>query len=267
MLPIIIVRAQSEGETQAAAPAETSGVEQPVAEATAPEDESAPAAEPQQETEEGDTPADAPAAEGEASDDSGTTEEAAGGSSTEQPTSTPPVAEGSVLGEATSTEEVSRPEPSISEGSSATETEAPPMTTASSTEATSTPPVVEPQPVEEKFVLQPAVALHIEGSSLSADIELQNLTCKSCEKVLPDLDVNVYYTPWYPNDGPAASYDEANTHRAKQSIDVASLPNWGSHSSQWSADNIAPGRYYFVVEVDPADAHSAYYLFRSEFSI
>jgi hypothetical protein len=34
-----------------------------------------------------------------------------------------------------------------------------------------------------------------------------------------------------------------------------------------SAENVAPGRYYFVVEVDPENAHGAYYLFRAEVEI
>jgi len=34
-------------------------------------------------------------------------------------------------------------------------------------------------------VLQAAVTLQVEGSSISADIELENLTCEAREKVLP----------------------------------------------------------------------------------
>ena len=35
----------------------------------------------------------------------------------------------------------------------------------------------------------------------------------------------------------------------------------------WSAENIAPGHYYFVVQVDPENKNGAYYLFRVEFAI
>lgn len=85
---------------------------------------------------------------------------------------------------------------------SARSSRTPRRTIASSTEATSTPLVEEPKPIEEPFVLQRAVTIDVNSSSITADIELQNLTCKSCDKVLPELDVVAYYTPWYPNDGP-----------------------------------------------------------------
>ena len=78
------------------------------------------------------------------------------------------------------------------------------MLESASSTASTTGPVADPpaeEPKEEPFVLQPAVTLHVEGSSINADIELENLTCKSCEKVLPAAQVKAYYTPWYPNDG------------------------------------------------------------------
>jgi len=127
--------------------------------------------------------------------------------------------------------------------------------------------VEEPKPVEEPFVLQPAVTLHVSGSTITADIELENLTCKTCDKVLPELDVVAYYTPWYPNDGPAATYDDAKSHSGEQQIKVTDLANWNSRAMSWSAENIAPGHYYFVVEVDPDNARGAHYLFRSEVEI
>jgi hypothetical protein len=40
------------------------------------------------------------------------------------------------------------------------------------------------------------------GASISADIQLENLTCKGCEKVLPPAQVKAYYTASHPNDGP-----------------------------------------------------------------
>ncbi len=133
--------------------------------------------------------------------------------------------------------------------------------------ASSTPPVEEPKPIEEPFVLQPAVKFSVAGNSASAAIELQNLTCKSCEKSLPDLDVIAYYTSWYPNDGPAESYNDSKTHSDEETITVSGLANWSSQNMSWSAQSIAPGRYYFVVEVDPENANDAYRLYRSEFSI
>jgi hypothetical protein len=53
----------------------------------------------------------------------------------------------------------------------------------------------------------------------------------------------------------------------EQTMSVADLANWGTRDMTWSADSIAPGRYYFVVEVDPENANGANRLYRSEFSI
>jgi hypothetical protein len=133
--------------------------------------------------------------------------------------------------------------------------------TASSTEPVEDLPAV---PYEEPFVLQAAVSLHVEGSSISADIELENLTCKSCEKVLPAAQVKAYYTPWYPNDG---EIKEVGERYGEQEIEVSGVALWNARSMSWSAADIAPGRYYFVVVVDPEDAIGAYRMQRMEFSI
>jgi len=134
--------------------------------------------------------------------------------------------------------------------------------TASSTEAVAESPAVEPK--EESFVLQPAVALHVDGSSLSADIQLENLTCKSCAKVLPAAEVKAYYTAWYPNDG---DIREVGDRIAERAIEVSDVALWTSRSMAWSAADIAPGRYYFVVLVDPENAIGAYQMQRMEFVI
>jgi hypothetical protein len=72
---------------------------------------------------------------------------------------------------------------------------------------------------------------------------------------------------WYPNDRPVENYGNASMHMMEQAVSVAELANWGSRDMSWSAEGIAPGRYYFVVEVDPGNANSAHRLFRSEFGI
>jgi len=185
------------------------------------------------------------------------TEEAASGEA--------PSAEGEVLGES----DVAAEEPSVPAESAATTTETELLVTASasSTDATSTPPVVEePKPVEEPFVLQPGVELSINGKTVNASITLENLTCKSCEKVLPELEVLAYYTEWYPNDGPVKDYSQSSVHAGKQARSVGDVPNGAARDLTWSAE-IPSGHYYFVVEVDPENANGAYRLFRSEFSI
>lgn len=134
--------------------------------------------------------------------------------------------------------------------------------TASSTEPVADPPAEEPK--EEPFVLQSAVTLLVEGS-ITADIQLENLTCKSCEKVLPAAQVKAYYIAWYPNDGPELK--EAGERVAEQEINVSDVGLWASRSMSWSANDVAPGRYYFVVVVDPENVIRAYRMHRSEFSM
>jgi hypothetical protein len=56
-------------------------------------------------------------------------------------------------------------------------------------------------------------------------------------------------------------------HMMQQEISVADLANWQSRGMTWSAEGVAPGRYYFVVEIDPENKSDAYRLYRSEFSI
>lgn len=116
---------------------------------------------------------------------------------------------------------------------------------------------------EESFVLQPAINFNVRGNAVSANIALENLTCRSCEKVLPDLDVVAYYTAWYPNDG---DLNEVGEHFSEQTLTVASLARWAKHDMVWTAE-AAHGHYYFVVVVDPKNKNGAYRLYRSEFSI
>jgi hypothetical protein len=77
--------------------------------------------------------------------------------------------------------------------------------------------------------------------------------------------VKAYYTAWYPNDGP--DLKDVDERTAEQEISVSDVALWASRSMSWSASDIAPGRYYFVVVVDPQNAIGAYRMHRSEFSI
>ena len=56
-------------------------------------------------------------------------------------------------------------------------------------------------------------------------------------------------------------------HAAEESLKVDGLANGASRHMAWSAEEVPAGHYYFVVVVDPENAHGAYRLFRSEFSI
>jgi hypothetical protein len=235
IVPVIIVQAQSEGETEAPRAGE---VVQDVAEPATP-----------------------------------TTADAA-----QQDTEAPPAEEeGVVLGEETVAEGESEPAPEGSDTEAATETPVefssasttgPDLLTlgAASSTASSTEPVEDPPavPYEEAFVLQPAVTLHQSGNSITADIELENLTCKACEKVLRAAQVKAYYTAWYPNDG---EIKEVGERVAEKAIEVSDVALWSARSMTWSAADIAPGRYYFVVVVDPENAIGAYRMQRMEFAI
>jgi len=237
VLPIMIVRAQSEGEIEVPAAEETAVVEQTDTEATAPQEESGPPVEQDTASAQEDAP-DAPAVEGEGVGESDAAEQPA---APMESATTTPLTEALVDVVASSTPD--------------------------GTEATSTPPAVEePKPIEEPFVLQPGVDLSINGNTVSAAITLDNLTCKSCDKVLPELEVLTYYTEWYPNDGPISDYSQASVQGAKQARSVGDLANGASRDLTWSAE-IPPGHYYFVVEVDPENTNGAYGLYRSEFSI
>ena len=243
VFPVLIVQAQSEGEV----------AQPPIEEATAQAEESAAAAETEA------AGATAPVTEG------ATGTEAV--PSSEAPETEPAAAEGEVLGAedaappedpaATTTED----EHALTDSGSTTL-----MTDTASSTATSTPAVEEPKPIEEPFVLQPGVVLSVNGNTLSAAITVENLTCRSCEKVLPELEVLTYYTEWYPNDGPVKDYSQASVHMAKQARSVSDLANGASRDLTWSAE-VPSVHYYFVVEVDPQDRHGAYYLFRSEVEI
>jgi hypothetical protein len=236
VLPVIIVRAQAEGETEA--PPATEVVEDVAEPATE---------EPQEETE-------APPAE----------------------------EEGSVLGEETTAEGESEPAPEGSDIEAGTETPVesssasttPPeflttgtaSSTASSTEPLPDAPVEHfTVPEDEPFVLQPAVSFSVSGNTATADIVLENLTCKACEKVLPAAQVKAYYTAWYPNDGP--DLKEVGERFGEQEVEVSDVALWSSRSMAWSASDIVPGRYYFVIVVDPENVIGAYRMQRMEFAI
>ncbi len=171
------------------------------------------------------------------------------------------IEEGAVLGE--SDEVVAEPVVSVESASTTSFAELPLDT------ASASPPVDDSLPIvyEESFVLQPAVDFSVIGNTVSANIVLENLTCKSCEKVLPDLDVVVYYTEWYPNDGPAKEYSQSSVRMMEETSTVSGLANWASREMTWSAKDVAPGKYYFVIEIDPDNKNEAYRLYRSEFSI
>ena len=75
----------------------------------------------------------------------------------------------------------------------------------------------------------------------------------------------MYYTAWYPNDGPHLK--EAGERFGEHELNVSDVALWSSRSMNCPAADVAPGRYYFVIVVDPENAIGAYRMHRSEFSI
>jgi hypothetical protein len=250
ILPVLIVRAGAEGEAEAS-PVEAA--------------EAAPAAqEPEVATNEPSV-----AAEGEASEQSASAApggEMLGATNDESADSDPPETLATSSESASSGDEGAPPAVST-ETAAAAIAEFFTIDTASSTASSTAPAADVPaeEPKEEPLVLQPAVTLHVSGNSIEADIELENLTCKSCDKALPAAQVKAYYTAWYPNDGPELK--EVGERVAEQKLEVSDVALWASRSMTWSATDIARGRYYFVVVVDPENAIGAYRMQRMEFAI
>lgn len=136
------------------------------------------------------------------------------------------------------------------------------LSTASSSPSASSSPVEIPQIVKE-FVLQPSVNLHIKDDTVSAQILIQNLSCRSCAKPPLSTEVITYYTPWYPNDG---EIKEIGSRMGETAISISNLPNWGEHKAEWSGE-VPPGHYYFVVTIDPNNLNNLYSMYRLEFKI
>lgn len=193
ILPVIIVRAQAEGDAEAL-PADELAVESAEgAQAAAQEPEVATSDQAVTGEEVGPEQFTPAASEGEVlGATAGDASTEASGTDTSATTSEPPTAGGESAAPATTTESGSTPAPEFLTLETAS-------STASSTEPVADPPAEAPK--EEPFVLQPAVSLHVSGSTTTADIELENLTCKACGKALPAAQVKAYYTAWYPNDG------------------------------------------------------------------
>lgn len=166
-------------------------------------------------------------------------------------------ATGEVAGESTET---------VPQDSSTPDSVAPPA--AQMDIATSTTPVevgtsTPPAPI---LTLQPDINLQIGKDSLKADIVMENLTCKSCAMDAPATDVKVYYTAWYPNDGPSSI--EVGGHSNEQTFSTYSIVPNDSQSFSWSTSSaIPPGHYYFVVVTDPENANGLYRMQRTEFTV
>jgi hypothetical protein len=250
VLPVIIAQAQSEGEPtqppaeEAAAP----GASAPVSETVVDPAPDAAAAEPA--TQEADpAPAQEGSVLGEATTDPASSE--AGSTDASAATSEP-----------ASTGDESAAPAVIEETASTTPADFLTLDTASST-ASSTEPVGSSRSAVRRAVCAAAGNAARQGSSISAILNSE-LTCKACAKVLPAAQVKAYYTAWYPNDG---EIKEVGDHVAEQAIEVSDVALWASRSMTWSATDIAPGRYYFVIVVDPENAIGAYRMQRMEFSI
>lgn len=142
----------------------------------------------------------------------------------------------------------------------------PSITTPDALSATSTPnEETFLVPAEEPLVLQPEVYLTINGSKLGAHVTITNLTCRHCDKVSPNVPVKIYYTPWYPNDGPD-NVEAVDSRYGAGDFNTAAVSAWDSDAMDWTTEVGTPGHYYFVVIVDPDNINGVYRMHRSEFS-
>jgi outer membrane biosynthesis protein TonB len=196
-------------------------------------------------------------------------------------TTTPTLEPGEVLGTTTAstTPEVT-PEPAPEETTTTGGTSSEPATTTETTqtvEETPTEEVVEeilPEPLlEEELatttassteVVEPPVALPKDGP-ITAEITLQNQTCKSCGVASDEVSVAAYVVPWYPNDGEDVVVPTEQF--SKRDVTAPSIAAWGKHSLQWEGEVTTPGRYYFVVVVDPENLIKARDMYRVEFTV
>jgi len=138
-------------------------------------------------------------------------------------------------------------------------------TTASSTEVVE-PPVALPKDERAVFI-QPSVIIdsQFKIGPITAEITLQNQTCKSCGVASDEVSVAAYVVPWYPNDGEDVVVPTEQF--SKRDVTAPSIAAWGKHSLQWEGEVTTPGRYYFVVVVDPENLIKARDMYRVEFTV
>lgn len=183
--------------------------------------------------------------------------------------------EGEVASSTPPVEETAAPEASTSFASS---TEFLPIIgdVGSTTVASGTPVIITPTPPVKAdprtIIIQPSVDIpaHVKVGPVSATISLRNLTCRSCENASPSVGVVAYITPWYANDEAdvmKAISATTTSKIAETSAATVSIAPWQEQTVSWTGEVIEPGRYYFVVVVDPENAVGAKDLYRAEFLV
>ena len=80
----------------------------------------------------------------------------------------------------------------------------------------------------------------------------------------PAATVDVYITPWYPND---ANVVVPTDKIALQALSVLPMGGWATSTVKWSGQVSTPGKYIFTVVVDPDNAIGARDMYRDEFSV
>jgi len=169
--------------------------------------------------------------------------------------------------------ETPAPEASTTEDVSSSTLEAMPPTPidVASTTASSTDIIVppRPQPVDLRTVFIQTgtdVRPHYKaGETINVTITLQNLSCRfDCKTMSPAATVNVYVTPWYPND---ANVVVPTDKIALQTLSVLPMAGWATSTVKWSGQVSTPGKYIFTVVVDPDNAIGARDMYRAEFSV
>ena len=192
----------------------------------------------------------------------------AGSETTEE--SEPSSSEGQILGESTQSSSSTASEVSSIDTTSASGTKSAGETDAlniglASTSASTTEETIPVPPKEDKkpkLVLQPQIEMVKSGKRIDVNFKIENLS--EDIKASPDsVPVSVYYTPWYPNDGPD-NVEEVDSKKEKSEFSIQSMNAKDSSSVlSWSKD-LPPGHYYLVVVVDPENKFDAYQMQRTE---
>ena len=98
----------------------------------------------------------------------------------------------------------------------------------------------------------------------SADLWINNLTCRYCVYTSPATTALVYYTPWYANDGVSKEF---GPRYYEQSFSIPPIKQWGEYSFRWTGGAHISGRYIFTIIVDPDNLIGARRVSKGEFYI
>lgn len=102
----------------------------------------------------------------------------------------------------------------------------------------------------------------VSAGVVTAPVQFEYVTrCDSCKEMVPTIPVRMYYTPWYPNDGPSLNQEPMYALYEENIQDIAAVKQ---RAVSWSA-SMSAGTYYFVAIVDPDNVFGLRQTHRSMF--